>query len=419
MFKVGVRQAVTFAIVTFLMASPMLASEASVRGTHASAHHASRLYHHRRRHHHHHHLLPVSADAPTAELVFDAETGRVLSVSHPDQLVYPASLTKMMTLYLTFRAMDQGWVRPDSIMQVSEFAASASPTKLGLHEGQEVRVDDLISGAVTESANDAARTLAENLDRNSGADLARLLRADMAAAQAQDDADAAADPPDANDAADREAERNQMNDLANSIRSDGSEEDFARLMTLQARLLGMDDTTFRNATGLPDENQVTTAPDMALLAYAIVHLKSQYYAYFSLPRFNFAGVEHRNHNLSFLASYDGADGIKTGYTERGGFNVADSALRGNQRLIAIVMGRQSHAARDAEVRALLDAGFAQDQIQTNAPSASSGVAVGATLDLPDLTRSASGLGAQTSAPAASDVRASAGAAGAYGAPALR
>ena len=253
----------------------------------------------------------------------------------------------------------------------------------------------------------------KTLTETSGAKLAGLLRADLAAAQARDAADAAVNPPAADDAAEREVEINQMNALANSICSDGSEADFARLMTLQARLLGMDDTTFRNATGLPDEGQITTAPDMAMLAYAIVHLKAQYYAYFSLPLFNFAGVLHRNHNLSFLNSYNGADGIKTGYTERGGFNVADSAVRGNQRLIAIVMGRQSHAARDAEVRALLDAGFAQDQTQTNATNAGDNLAIGVTLDLPDLTRSPSSAHTATSATN------SAGFAAANNAPALR
>src|SRR5262249_53464522 len=169
----------------------------------------------------------------------------------------------------------------------SAYAASASPTKLGLSAGQSITVDDLIRGCVTESANDAARVLAENLDARFGHQLQQLLRADIAAQQADDAADAATDPPTATEAAERAGDINEMHAIAASIMSDGSEYDFARLMTLQARLLGMQDTVYRNASGLPDMEQVTTAPDYAMLAYALVQMPPQYYQYFSIQHFDY------------------------------------------------------------------------------------------------------------------------------------
>lgn len=312
-----------------------------------------------------------------------------MAIANADQRVYPASLTKMMTLYLTFRALQEGWLHLNDTMQVSAYAASASPTKLGLYPGQLVTVDDLIRGCVTESANDAARALAENLDARFGRNLQQLLRTDIAAAQAEDAADAASDPPSAEDAAERAGEINEMRALATSVMADGSEYDFARLMTLQARLLGMQDTVYRNASGLPDMEQVTTAPDMAMLAYALVHMPVQYYSYFSIQHFDFNGADHRNHNLHFLTSYDGADGIKTGYTQSGGFNVVDTARRGERRLIAIVMGRQSRATREEDVRTLLDYGFAQTGTVTAVSSTLNEdvLTVGSTLDFPTLQTS--------------------------------
>jgi D-alanyl-D-alanine carboxypeptidase len=333
--------------------------------------------------------LPVADNAPTAELVFDANSGLILALANPDQRVYPASLTKMMTLYLTFRAVQEGWVRLNDPVLISSYAASAPPTKLGLRPGQYVTVNDLISGAATESANDAARALAEHLDGQYGRNIVQMLRADLAAAQVEDAADALSDPPSAEDTADRAAEVADMRVLADSIVADGSEADFARLMTLQARLLGMGDTVYRNASGLPDMEQVTTAPDMAMLAYAVVNLPPPFYSYFSLQHFNFNGVDHRNHNLRFLTTYDGADGIKTGYTQSGGFNVIDTARHGDRRLVAIVMGRQSLATREADVRALLDAGFAQTGVVTTVASLNEDeLAVGRTLDFPSLRATA-------------------------------
>ncbi|HVV34639.1 MAG TPA: D-alanyl-D-alanine carboxypeptidase family protein [Vitreimonas sp.] len=365
-----------------MVALPAAPTEARVTRHHAVRHHAVHHRHHRRRPH----LLPVSANAPNAELVFDASTGRVLAVENPDQQVYPASLTKMMTLYLAFRAIEAGRLRLDDMVEVSSHAAAAPPTKLGLREGQTVLVDELIRGAVTESANDAARVLAERLDGSLGHDLLQMLRADLAQQEADDAADAQDNPQSPQDAADRAQEVAYMHTLANTIVADGSEEDFARIMTLQARLLGMDDTTYRNASGLPDMEQVTTAPDYAMLAYAIVNLPARYYSYFSVQHFQFGGADHHNHNLNFLTHYDGADGIKTGYTQSGGFNVVDSARRGGTRLVAIVMGRHSLAAREAEVNTLLDAGFAATHGATvvSVASAPDVLSVGQTLDFPTL-----------------------------------
>jgi len=377
-----------FAAVTIATWSvPETVDARTTRHTARSGHHR---VHHRRHRHHRRHLLAVSANAPTAEIVFDADSGRVMAIANADQRVYPASLTKMMTLYLTFRALQEGWLHLNDTMSVSAYASSASPTKLGLYPGQLVTVDDLIRGCVTESANDAARVLAENLDARFGRNLQQLLRADIAAQQAEDAADAASDPPSAQEAAERAGEIREMQAIASSVMADGSEYDFARLMTLQARVLGMQDTVYRNASGLPDMEQVSTAPDYAMLAYALIHMPIQYYSYFSVQHFDFNGRDHRNHNLSFLTSYDGADGIKTGYTQSGGFNVVDTARRGNRRLVAIVMGRQSRASREEDVRTLLDYGFAQTGTVTAVSSVlvqDDSIRVGGTLDFPALQAS--------------------------------
>lgn len=374
---------VAFAAVTIAAWSAPETVEARTSGHSARAHH--RATHHRRHHRRRHVPLPVSDNAPTAEIVFDANNGRVLAIANAEQRVYPASLTKMMTLYLTFRALQEGWLHLDDTMYVSSYAAAAPPTKLGVTAGAMVSVNDLIQACVTESANDAARVLAENLDSRLGHNFQQLLRNELAAEQAEDAADAQTDPLTAQEIADNAADDLQTQGLAASIMADGSESDFARIMTLQARLLGMDDTVYRNASGLPDMEQVTTAPDMANLAYAIVNLPPQYYGYFSIQHFDYGGRDHRNHNLNFLANYAGADGIKTGYTQSGGFNVVDSARRGDRRLIAIVMGRQSLATREADVRALLDAGFSQDGIVTAVGAGNPDfLTVGSTLEFPTL-----------------------------------
>jgi D-alanyl-D-alanine carboxypeptidase len=247
------------------------------------------------------HAVPQASRAAVgASILIDADTGKVLSEDDADAITYPASLTKMMTLYLTFEAMHAGRLRLDQYLPVSADAASHAPTKLGLRPGDSVVVRDLILGLVTRSANDAAAVLAEGMA--------------------------------------------------------GSEWAFAGRMTNKARQIGMTRTVFRNASGLPDPGQFTTARDMAQLALSLYRDFPQEYRYFSTPEFTFRGRAIPNHN-HLLQSYEGADGIKTGYIRASGFNLAASALRGGHRLIGVVMGGHSSSSRDREMVALLDHGF--------------------------------------------------------------
>lgn len=235
-------------------------------------------------------------------IVIDADTGRVLSEMNADAITYPASLTKMMTLYLTFEALNAGKLRLDQNLPVSTEAASKSPTKLHLIPGDSVQIQDLILGIVTKSANDAAAVLAEGMA--------------------------------------------------------GSETAFAERMTLKARQLGMTSTVYRNASGLPDPEQRTTARDVAQLALALYHDFPREYRYFSTRQFYFRGKIMATHN-HLLEWYEGADGIKTGYIGASGFNLAASAVRNGHRLIGVVMGGASAGSRDREMAALLDQGFAE------------------------------------------------------------
>lgn len=234
-------------------------------------------------------------------IVIDVDTGRVLSEVNADAITYPASLTKMMTLYLTFEALNTGQLRLEQSLPVSSEAASKSPTKLHLLPGEEVQVHDLILGIVTKSANDAAAVLAEGLA--------------------------------------------------------GSEPAFADRMTAKASQLGMTTTVFRNASGLPDPEQHTTARDIAQLALALYHDFPREYRYFATREFYFHGRVIASHN-HLLDWYEGADGIKTGYIGASGFNLAASAMRSGHRLIGVVMGGYSASSRDREMAALLDEGFA-------------------------------------------------------------
>ena len=233
-------------------------------------------------------------------IVIDVETGRVLSEMNADAITYPASLTKMMTLYLTFEALNSGRLALDQYLSVSSEAASKSPTKLHLVPGDSVQVHDLILGIVTKSANDAAAVLAEGLA--------------------------------------------------------GSEPAFADRMTARARQLGMTSTVYRNASGLPDPEQRTTARDVAQLALALYNDFPREYRYFATRQFFFRGRVILTHN-HLLNSYEGADGIKTGYIGASGFNLAASAVRNGHRLIGVVMGGASAGSRDREMAALLDQGF--------------------------------------------------------------
>jgi D-alanyl-D-alanine carboxypeptidase len=245
--------------------------------------------------------VPMASGGPVYEaIVLDAETGQVLRELNPDSVTYPASLTKMMTLYLTFEALNMGRLRLDQYLQVSYAAAIHKPSKLGLQPGESVTVRDLILGIVTKSANDAAAVLAEGLG--------------------------------------------------------GSEPGFAAIMTQKARQLGMTRTQYRNASGLPDPEQLTTARDIARLALALYHDFPREYRYFSVREFEFHGAVIPSHD-HLLEWYEGSDGIKTGYTVASGFNLATSAVRYGHRVIGVIMGGQTARIRDQEMGRLLDMAF--------------------------------------------------------------
>lgn len=263
----------------------------------------ARATQHPRFHAHAHHAAVGLARVLVSEsIVIDVETGQVLGQVNADAITYPASLTKMMTLYLTFEALNAGRFRLDQYLPVSYAAASRAPTKLGLRPGESIAVQDLILGLVTRSANDAACVLAEGLA--------------------------------------------------------GSEPAFAEQMTRKARHLGMTSTEYRNASGLPDPDQYTTASDQAQLALALYRDFPREYRYFSTREFYFRGNAIHNHN-HLLDWYEGADGIKTGYIGASGFNLAASAVRNGHRLIGVIMGGPSAGTRDREMAALLDRGFAE------------------------------------------------------------
>ncbi len=253
--------------------------------------------------------------AKYSSIVIDAQTGEVLSEYNADSPNYPASLTKMMTLYLTFDALEHNQITLDQHFSVSAHAAAQEPTKLDLHPGDSIAVHDLILGLVTQSANDAAVTLAEGLA--------------------------------------------------------GSEGAFADRMTRTARAMGMENTTFHNASGLPDPAQHTTARDLSVLARRLYLDFPREYAYFSTEEFKFHGVTYANHN-HLMSSFEGMDGIKTGFIRASGFNLAASAVRNHRRLIGVVMGGQSAHARDLKMAALLNAAFDGKSLPENQLLASQG-----------------------------------------------
>jgi D-alanyl-D-alanine carboxypeptidase (penicillin-binding protein 5/6) len=246
-----------------------------------------------------------------AAIVVDANTGEVLYDRNSDSPRYPASITKIMTLYLTFEALAAGRLSLSDSVVVSAHAASQSPTKLGVPVGGSVTVDQAIRAIAVKSANDMAVAMAEKLG--------------------------------------------------------GSEARFATLMTLRAQELGMMNTRYVNASGLPDGRQLSTARDIAILSRAVMRDFPQYYSYFGVRSFAWRGQTISNHN-HLLDSMPGVDGLKTGYTNASGFNLAASAVRNGKRLIAVVMGGSSTAARDNNVEDLLSAGFEvmakRDQGQT-------------------------------------------------------
>jgi D-alanyl-D-alanine carboxypeptidase len=252
--------------------------------------------------HHGTRAATAASYGPTWEAILvDADTGQVLRELNADVPTYPASLTKMMTLYLTFEALNQGRIRLDTPFVVSSNAAGKSPSKLALEPGETVRAQELILGVVTKSANDAATVLAEGLG--------------------------------------------------------GSEANFAQLMTAKAHQLGMQQTFYRNPSGLPDPDQRTTARDIARLALALYHTFPREYRYFATREFYFRGELVRSHN-HLLDWYPGADGIKTGFINDSGFNLAASAVRSGHRLIGVIMGGRTWRSRDEQMGSLLDQGFA-------------------------------------------------------------
>jgi D-alanyl-D-alanine carboxypeptidase len=246
--------------------------------------------------HHHSESSEESYSPQFSQIIVDANSGATLSSSNPDASRHPASLTKIMTLYLLFERLDAGKIKLDTEMSVSRHASEQDPTKLDLMPGQTIRVEDAIKGLVTRSANDAAVVIAEALG--------------------------------------------------------GDEDDFAKLMTRKAHMLGMSKTIYRNASGLPDDDQVTTARDQATLGRAIQDRFPRYYRYFSTASFTFRGHAIANHN-HLLGSVEGVDGIKTGYTRSSGFNLVTSMRRGNRHLVGVVMGGHSAGSRDAIMRNLL------------------------------------------------------------------
>jgi D-alanyl-D-alanine carboxypeptidase len=251
----------------------------------------ARRYKHRR-----HHVVRESYSPQFSSIIVDGNSGAVLSSNNPDAIRRPASLTKIMTLYLLFERLEAGKMKLDTEMEVSEHASEQAPTKLGLKPGQTLRVEDAIKGLVTRSANDASVVIAEAIA--------------------------------------------------------GDETEFARLMTRKARALGMSKTTYRNASGLPNDEQLTTARDQATLGRAIQDRYPRYYRYFATSVFNYRGQSIRNHNR-LLGNVEGVDGIKTGYTRASGFNLVSSMRRGNRHLVGVVLGGRSGGSRDATMRNLL------------------------------------------------------------------
>ena len=247
-------------------------------------------------------IVPLSAAAaPYAALVMDARSGEVLHARNADTRLHPASLTKMMTLYVVFEAVENGEIGLDTPVKISKYAASEPPSKLGLRAGQSIRLRYLIRAAAVKSANDAATALGEAIE--------------------------------------------------------GSEARFARRMNRTAKALGMTRTTFKNAHGLTESGHLSTARDMTLLGRHLFYDYPEYYNLFSRITAD-AGVRKVYHtNRKLLGSYRGADGIKTGYTRAAGFNLTASAERGGERVIATVFGGRSTASRNAKVAELLDLGF--------------------------------------------------------------
>ena len=248
-------------------------------------------------------FFSMTAKADTSTIMIDAQSGDVLYALNADKTRYPASLTKLMTLYITFNALENGNLKMTDKLKTSYVAAGRSPSKLGLNPGDVVDVKTCILASIIKSANDCATVLGEAL-------------------------------------------------------SGGNEREFALMMTKTAQKLGMKNTVFKNASGLNHSEQKTTARDMAILALAIYHHFPQYYPMFSLTEFEYQGQKIEGHN-NLLKTFEGADGMKTGYTANAGFNIVTSAKRGDHRVIVVTMGHKKADERDEKVAQMMDRVFAR------------------------------------------------------------
>ncbi len=240
--------------------------------------------------------------AKKAAIVIDFDTKEVLFEVNANTKNYPASLTKIMTLYILFDQIEKGLLTYDTKLKVSKIASSRSPSKLYLEAGSYIKVEDAIMALIIKSANDVATVVAENIS--------------------------------------------------------GTEKDFAKLMTRYARNLGMANTTFKNASGLPNRAQLTTARDISILSHALISNFPEEYKLFSKQNFTYNGKTYKTHNKLML-SYQGADGIKTGYIKASGFQLAFSAVRNNKRLVGVIFGGDTGKQRDRSLKIIMDKEFAE------------------------------------------------------------
>ena len=235
-----------------------------------------------------------------AAFVVDGDTGKILYQENAGELRYPASLTKMMTLYILFEALESRKVKMDTVLTASAYAAGRPKTNLSMQPGQTITVGDALLAIIVKSANDAATIVGEALG--------------------------------------------------------GTEQNFAKMMNAHAKILGMKNTHFENACGLPDPQQVTTAKDMALLGIALKKHFPQYFPFFSRREFTYNGVNYKGHN-HVMEEYPGADGLKTGFVNASGYNLVTTATRRGINLVGVVLGGRTHQSRDQQMMKLLDDGF--------------------------------------------------------------
>ena len=240
--------------------------------------------------------------AKKAAIVIDFDTKEVLFEVNANTKNYPASLTKIMTLYILFDRLEKKQITNQTKLNVSRIAASRSPSKLYLEEGSTIKVEDAIMALIIKSANDVATVVAENIS--------------------------------------------------------GTEREFAKLMTSYARNLGMTNTTFKNASGLPNRAQLTTARDISILSHALISNFPEQYKLFNTQKFTYKGKTYKTHNKLML-SYEGADGIKTGYIRASGFQLAFSAVRNNKRLIGVIFGGDTGSQRNKSLKIIMDKEFAE------------------------------------------------------------